>query len=389
MKKKLIFITEALWVGGIETALINLLNRMDYGRFDVTLLVIRGSLELADRVNPQCRLIVADRDALHSFRKPYAFRRLYHLTEESDHPSALHKAMMWSVPAIKSMENQLYARYIQKEFAQEHYDTAIIYSDRTAEIAVRAIRADRFLLFYHNAVMAKAFHDEIGYQRSEKIIAVSESKLADLKAYRPRYAEKMTAIHNIVDIDDIFLKSREEQDPSFRESDFNIVTCGRLAHQKAIDWAILACKQLLDLGYSNLHWWVLGGGPDETALKEQIADLHLENHFHLLGIKTNPYPFIANCDLYVQTSRYENYSVVILEAMVLCKPILATIPSADQQIQSGVSGLLCEANPASIASGIRHLIDMPDKRKQYSQWLCAHSLEEENERNMQKLYELL
>lgn len=40
MKKKLIFITEALWIGGIETALVNLLNRLDYDRYDVTLSLI-------------------------------------------------------------------------------------------------------------------------------------------------------------------------------------------------------------------------------------------------------------------------------------------------------------------------------------------------------------
>ncbi len=61
MKRKLIFITEALWIGGIESALVNLLNRIDYEKYDVTCLVLRGSLDLADRMPPECRLIVADR----------------------------------------------------------------------------------------------------------------------------------------------------------------------------------------------------------------------------------------------------------------------------------------------------------------------------------------
>ena len=51
MKKQLLFITEALWIGGIETALVNLLHRMDYDKYDVTCLVLRGSLEMADRIH--------------------------------------------------------------------------------------------------------------------------------------------------------------------------------------------------------------------------------------------------------------------------------------------------------------------------------------------------
>ena len=47
MKKKLIFITEALWIGGIETALVNLLNRLDYDRYNVTCLILRDCQEMA------------------------------------------------------------------------------------------------------------------------------------------------------------------------------------------------------------------------------------------------------------------------------------------------------------------------------------------------------
>ena len=100
MKKKILFITEALWIGGIETALVNLLHRMDYDKYDVTCLVIRGSLELADRIHPKCRLLVADRDRTITFTEPYKFSRLYHLTEHAENPSRLHRAMMWAVPAI-------------------------------------------------------------------------------------------------------------------------------------------------------------------------------------------------------------------------------------------------------------------------------------------------
>lgn len=69
MKKKLIFITEALWIGGIETALVNLLNRLDYDQYNVTCLILRDCQEMAYRITPKCRLIVSDRQHAVTFRK--------------------------------------------------------------------------------------------------------------------------------------------------------------------------------------------------------------------------------------------------------------------------------------------------------------------------------
>lgn len=388
MKKKILFISEALWIGGIETALVNLLNRMDYEQYDVTCLVIRGSLELAGRIPPSCRLMVADREKAFTFSAPYKFSRLYHLTEESGNPSLLHRCMMWAVPAIRWVETRLYIRYVRKQMKTEHFDTCVIYSDRTAETAVRAIRADKYLMFYHHGAMRKEYHDEIGYRRSEKVITVSEKTLDALKAFRPRHADKVTVIHNIVNIADVIEKSRAHPATTFPKDRFNLVSCGRLTEAKGIDWAIQAVRLLLDKGFTELHWWVVGGGPDEQMLKKLAEDTGVSEHFHFLGMQDNPYPYIANADLYVQPSRYENYSVVILEAMVLCKPILATFPAAQIQIDSGRNGLLCQDDPESIAKGIEYLYLHREETERYVQALREHSLEEANNEIMDKLCSL-
>lgn len=388
MKKKLIFVTEALWIGGIETALVNLLNRLDYEKYDVTCLIVRGCLDIADRITPQCRLIVADRERTFTFREPYRYSRLYHLTEDTDNPSRLHRAMMWTVPAIKWAENWLYIRYIREQMEGEHFDTCVIYSDVVAEMAVRAVHADKFLMFYHHGAMRRVYHDEIGYRKSEKVITVSEKTVTALKAFHPRYADKIIAVHNLVDTYSVLEKSRETPAFMFPNESFNLVTCGRLSHAKAIDWAVVACKALLDKGYHDLQWWIVGGGPDEAELKKQISDAGIGEHFHLLGMQSNPYPYIANADLYVQPSRYENYSVVILEAMALCKPILATIPAAETQIMSGENGLLCEAAPDKIAESIEFLYLHREEREKYVQALRGNSLEEANDAILNRLYQL-
>lgn len=388
MKKKILFITEALWIGGIETALVNLLNRMDYEKYEVTCLVVRGSLEMADRIKPGCHLMVADREKTFTFSERYKYSRLYHLTEESANPSRLHRAMMWAVPAIRWFENRLYIAYIRKQMRGERFDTCVIYSDRTAEIAVRAINAEQYLLFYHNAIMDKAYHDEIGYRKSRKVIAVSEKKAEELKVFRPQFAGKYMTIHNLVDLAGVMEKSTMAPDVTFPENAFNLVTCGRLAHQKAVDWAIQAMKSLLDKGYRDLQWWIVGGGPDEQILKKMAEDACVCEHFHFLGMQSNPYPYIVKADLYVQPSRYENYSVVILEAMALCKPILATVPAAETQIKSGENGLLCEAAPNRIAEAIEYLYLHREEMEKYVRALKDNGLDRQNEEIMSRLYRL-
>ena len=65
-KKKIIFVSQALWIGGIETALVNLINKLDYNKYDVTCLITENYLDMAERLTKNCRLIVADRHSLAS-----------------------------------------------------------------------------------------------------------------------------------------------------------------------------------------------------------------------------------------------------------------------------------------------------------------------------------
>ena len=85
---------------------------------------------------------------------------------------------------FKALENHLYSGYIKEQMKGESFDTAVIYSDRVAEIAVKSIKAKRFLMFYHHGAMRKEYHDRYGYKKSEKVIAVSDNIAKELKAYR-------------------------------------------------------------------------------------------------------------------------------------------------------------------------------------------------------------
>lgn len=360
MKKKVLFITQALWIGGIETALVNLLNRLSYEKYEVTCLILRNDQTMASRLPKQVRLLVADRHGTVSFREPYRYAGLYHLTEKSGSPSRLHRAMMWAVPAIKWGENRLYIRYIRENMKDEHFDACVIYSDRAAETAVRGIRANKYLMFYHHGAMRREYHDEIGYRKSERIIAVSNAVEQKLREFCPKYAHKMMTIHNLTDVEGIRQKANEPICEVFSPDKFHVVSCGRVSHEKGMDLAVEACARLVELGHKNIHWWIVGGGPAEQEVRAKIAELHMENYVTLLGMKNNPYPYIKRADLYVQPSRFEGYPVAILEALVLGIPVVSTANGGAKEILTeGETGLLCPISGDDIAVCVNELLQGP------------------------------
>lgn len=361
MKKKIIFVTKALWIGGIETALVNLLNHFNYDKYDVTLLVLKAELNMLKQIHPKCRVLIADRDETVSFQEKYRYSRLYHLTEEPANPSRLHKMMMWTVPLIRWVENRFYIRYIRKMMQGERFDTTVIYSDVAGETAVRAIRADKYLMFYHHGAMRHVYHDIIAYKKCEKIIAVSENQAKKLKEFIPAFANKVFVIHNLVDVAGILEKSNSIVSETFDSSKFHIVTVGRIAKEKGIDLAVFACAELVKKGVSGIQWWIVGGGPEAENIRDMIKQLNLEEYICMTDMKDNPYPYMKRSNLYVQPSRIEGYPMTILEAMILGKVVISTDnPGAREIITNDKMGVLCNCSPKAIADMIMRL--MIDKK---------------------------
>ncbi len=389
MKKNIIFVSTALWIGGIESALVNLLNRIDYNKYNVTCLILYNYTDMAHRIPKECKLIVADRDKLISFKKPYKYSRLFHLLEKPQNASSF-RLFIWKILCrlFKGLEAHLYAKYVKKQMKAQKFDTAIIYSDVVAETVVKGINADKFIMFYHHGAMRKVYHDKYGYKKSKKIIAVSYSQAEALREFRHEYKNKIIAINNIIDVDDIKRRSKEELNVNFSSDDFNIVSCGRLSPEKGMDLAIEACKKLVDRGHTKFKWWVVGGGPIEKDLAEQIKNLGVEDYIQLLGMQSNPYPFIAKSDLLVQPSRFEGHSVAIMEAKILGTPIVATKAAAKEQIQHRVNGVLCNTTADSIANAIEKVLTDKELLEKITDAIGKEDFYKLNEDIIKKLYNI-
>lgn len=247
-------------MGGIEISLINILNNLDYSKYDVTVLALRNYQDLVYRIPKECRVIIADRNATISFPHSYKHRRLFGLMEEPQKTSYLRR-LIWKVlcALLKAPEAILWSKYIRNEIANERFDTVVIYDNRTAETAVRALSADKYIMFYHQGIMSHAYHDIIGWKKANEIVAVSEPLAQRLRSFMPKYAHKIITINNLLETTTIRNKSQESVDLQFNRSKINIISCGRLSREKGMHIALDVCAKLKKSGFSNFSWYFIGG----------------------------------------------------------------------------------------------------------------------------------
>ena len=121
-----------------------------------------------------------------------------------------------------------------------------------------------------------------------------------------------------------------------------------------------ACKKLKEKGI-NFKWYVLGKGPLKEEIEDYIKQNDLSEHFILLGVKANPYPYIKNSDIYVQTSRFEGFGLAIAEARMLNIPVVTTrFDAVYNQMVDGKNGLVVDMNADAVCEGILKLINDTD-----------------------------
>lgn len=392
MRKRVVFVHLALWIGGIETALVNMLNRMDYDKYDVTCLIVTAYDDgLSSRITPKCKLYRVDREKMLSFQEKYPFYQLYKISEEPSVRTSKLKRLRWkALGSLRFAENILYINYIKRLMQNESFDTAIIFSGKVAEITVKAINAKKYISFYHYSDMRHVYHDRIGYRKSSYIVAVSNNLANKLKSFMPEYKNKIVAIHNLTDISYIRRRAQEATKESFDPNNFHIVTCGRLVDDKGMDLAVITCQQLVKLGYDQIRWWIIGEGPKHKTLQKLIDEKNMGNYVKLLGQKENPYAYMAQCNLYVQSSRIEAFGLTILEAMIVGCPVVSTNTDGGRElINNGIDGLLCSCSAGGILDTIQTLLKNGNEITRLKETVKSIDFELRNKSIMEKIEALL
>jgi len=273
------------------------------------------------------------------------------------------------------------------------YDAAIGFLEKTSTyFCVEKVIADKKIGWIHidyDKLGMDPDFDKIYFEKLDYIVTVSDECSNILKKRFPEQVHKINVIHNIVSPRMINRMAELEPPNLFerRGGEIIILSIGRLHYQKAFELAIEACSMLIMKGF-NVQWNVIGEGEEKQSLTELIRDHGLEGHFKLLGLKSNPYPYIKQADIYVQTSRFEGKSIAIDEAKILHKPIVVTrFSTAQDQINDGVDGMIVDMDGVSVAVGIEKLIKDTGLRAKMTDALAQIDLGTEDE--IHKLYSLI
>lgn len=357
MKKKVLFVVHQMNYGGVQKALIPALNAIDYEENEVTVYVRKNRTQLIPNINKNVSEIIVNQDKTHYYRKPYMVMCLIGLEI-----SNLLKNKKWYENIRKKMIaylNEAQMRYEKKHYFcdQKEYDVAVSYiQGYTAQFVAEYINARKKIMFFH--VSTDEIHEvhERVMPKFDKVVGVNKNIQDILAVLYPVYADKMTYLENYVDTEEIRVKSQEFEVPK-KAGKINLCTCGRLTTVKGFDFAVEAAKQLKEKQIP-FFWYFIGDGPERERLEAKIHEYDMEDDIKITGMQDNPYPYIAGCDIYVQSSREEAHPLTIMEALRLNRPVVSTATvGGNFLIETKVNGILVDINGEAIAEGIASLCE--------------------------------
>ncbi len=209
-------------------------------------------------------------------------------------------------------------------------------------------------------VMTKAFRKSI-YKLSSAVVATSSDVANEVK--REIGLKSIYVLPNPCNIEAIkrTIGSQEKKN----SKTCNLVAVSRLIYQKGVDVILKAIHILNNHGINNFKLTVLGDGQLRNELRELSKTLGVADKVNFLGYVSNPYPYMASSDVFVHASRWEGFGMVIVEAMALGLPVIATsCPGGPKEIlDNGKYGYIVPPDdPEKLAEAIAHLINNPKER---------------------------
>ncbi|MFC5406791.1 glycosyltransferase [Cohnella soli] len=398
MKKEVLISVFDMEIGGIERSLINMLESFDYENYNVSLFVCSHQGEFMNLIPRQVHLL-PEIGAYTVFRKSVA-----QCLRERRYSAALVRILAKSMASIKARRRRLVEGpgYIQMQLEsrlsvpiipsfKKEYDLAISYA-WPHEIVIRKVRAKKKVAWIHTDYSKLEIDNQLdlaGWRKFDRIASISDACTQSFLFRYPELRDKIVPIENITSPGFIRSQATEPLHMEISEGPFfNIVSVGRLSFVKGFDTAIQALKILHEAGLTDIRWYVVGYGGQKDELRTLIADNNLQESFKLIGKKSNPYPYIQRCDLYVQPSRYEGKAVTVTEAQILGKPIVITnYPTSTSQVTNGLDGIICEGSPEGIAEAIKRMYTDSELRESLTNYLKEKN--HSNDSELIKLYDLI
>lgn len=344
----------AMRMGGAEKIALSFLKELkEY--FDVTVCLNNKEGELLCELPEDLSCV---EDPILSF-KEIVSQDLHHLQLD-----ALLKDLRYYLRVKRGRDKESDYRYLISRTppVAGHYDIAIAYvanvSTQLFNLADR-VQANIKIAWVHgetNELKDSALFERI-YSKLDKIYCVSEISRKHFVEKYPSCVSITDVYYNPINRAEIIENSRQSVELPYNDEYINLLSVGRLSPEKGFDMIPQVLCILNGKGY-RVRWYLIGDGPLRASLENSVKESGIEGSFFMLGTRTNPYPYMAACDIYVQPSYEEGYSTTICEAGILGKAIVGTKTSGGiyEQVEDGISAVLTEPNPEALAGAIERLL---------------------------------
>ncbi len=341
--KKILFLIHDLGQGGAEKVLVNLVNNMDPEKFDISVTAL-----FSGGVNEQ-------------FLAPHVhYRTVFGKT----------------IPGNSHLMKLLSPRQLHKLCVKDHYDIEVSYLEGpSARIISGCPNADTKLVSWIHVEqhtmerLAAAFRSESEarscYNRFHQTVCVSQFVADDFCGILD-FQRPCQVLYNTVESQTILDKSQETAQEIPTDDCVKLIGVGTLKKAKGFDRMIRIQKKLLDAGL-NTHLYILGKGPDRDSLETLAAQLGVTDAVTFLGYQTNPYKYVARCDLFICASHAEGFSTAATEALIVGTPVCTVEVSGMKEMLGDHNeyGIVTENTDKALYDGLYDLLTTPGKQARY------------------------
>lgn len=362
MKEKVLILMKSLEVGGVEKSLLSLLETIDRNIYDVDILFINNKGPLMSELPTWINVIEDENltmvDTMVN-QPPISFCMKLMVS------GRLLKAISYFLSYLLTKITGDWLHYYHKMFKcvkgiEKEYDIAIAYTSIINVLSYYVLNrtdAKKKIGWIHFDVSKIDIDTRITgkmHKDFDVINVVSNDALQAFLQYFPYLDSKSRIFYNLLNRKKI---DRQKEENCIIDADekVKIVTLGRLSKEKGQDIIPDVCKELNSRGL-EFTWYIIGDGCLKNKLTEEIEKAQI-NNIVLLGTQLNPYKYLMNCDIYVQTSIHEGYCITLMEARYINLPIVTSnFAGASEQVDVGRNGYIVERTVDMFADKIETLI---------------------------------
>lgn len=309
-KIKILFRHRSMEMGGVEKVMLSIVNNLNPEKFEITVCLNLNQGELRNEFPPH-------------------IRKLYLAEGKEDFSKNIILQKIQLYQRKKKLEKlRKNPEIIDKQHLKEYFDIEIGMTYNDFESVLNSSNK--------NSKKIGWFHSEINVPGLKPLLPeiLKQFPQFDVMVYCSQKIKDLMHIHhpdlhfprekviiNAISIEEIKVKAAEKIEPFSEKPSF--VSVGRLHYRKGYHKLIEAHTKLIREGHDH-QILIVGEGEHRQNLEKLIKENKVERTFILLGNKMNPYPYIKNADFFILPSESEAWPLVIAEALILQKPIIAT-----------------------------------------------------------------